>query len=111
MLICLVLDADDMLTANHTKGSRYTKIRLPLFNMFRVDLTLPPGRVKKVHRKRRGIYLDDVMWRVVSKLLRVLIYENTISMMLLLSASMTSITSGPYLTAVGTVALAVIRPM
>jgi hypothetical protein len=67
--------------------------------------------VKKVRRKRRGIYLDDVMWRVVSKLLRVLIYENTISMMLLLSASMTSITSGPYLTAVGKVALAVIRPM
>jgi len=84
---CLVLDADDLLTAHQTKGSRYTRIRLPLFNMFRVDLTLPPDRVKKVNRKRRGIYLDDVMWRVVCKLLRVLMYHNTISMMMLLSAS------------------------
>ena len=115
MLICLVLDADDMLTANHTKGSRYTKIRLPLFNMFRVDLTLPPRRAKKVNRKRRGIYLDDVMWRVVSKLVRVLAQENTIAVMLLLSSSaarnLTSITSGSYLTAAGTVVLAVMRPM
>jgi len=88
---CLVLDADDLLTAHQTKGSRYTRIRLPLFNMFRVDLTLPPVRTQTLkrgeNRKRRGIYLDDVMWRVVCKLLQVLMYHNTISMMMLLSAS------------------------
>ena len=87
----LALNADDLLTAHHTKGSRYTKIRLPLFNMFRVDLTLPPDRSKKLapgeSRKRRGIYLDDVMWKVAGKLLRALMYENVMSMMLLLSAS------------------------
>jgi len=58
-----------------------------------------------VNRKRRGIYLDDVMWRVVSKLVRVLIYENTISMMLLLSAStaknLTHATIGNESTAAG----------
>jgi len=104
-IIQLVLDADSLLTAHQTKGSRFTRIRLPLFNMFRVDLTLPPRRAKKVNRKRRGIYLDDVMWRVVSKLVRVLIYENTISMMLLLSAStaknLTHATIGNESTAAG----------
>jgi len=115
MLTCIVLDADSLLTAHQTKGSRFTRIRLPLFNMFRVDLTLPPRRAKKVNRKRRGIYLDDVMWRVVSKLVRVLMQENTIAVMLLLSSSaarnLTSITSGSYLTASGTVVIAVMRPM
>ena len=107
MLTCIVLDIDDLLTSHHTKGTSYTRIRLPLFNMFRVDLTLPPRRAKKVNRKRRGIYLDDVMWRVVSKLVRVLIYENTISMMLLLSAStaknLTHATIGKESTAAGKV--------
>ena len=97
------MNADDLLTAHHTKGSRYTKIRLPLFNMFRVDLTLPPDRSMKLapgeSRKRRGLYLDDVMLRIRNKFLRAIVQENSTAVVVLLSSSAAkNLTYSPFLT-------------
>jgi hypothetical protein len=36
---------------------------------------------------RRGIYLDDVLWRFVNKLLAELLYHNTLSMMILITSA------------------------
>jgi len=39
------------------------------------------------YHHRRGIYLDDVLWRFVNKLLAELLYHNTLSMMILITSA------------------------
>ena len=84
-LIDLRLNAQDFLNAKHTKGSKASAIKLQSLTMFRNELTLPTK--KKLDKHRRGIYLDDVVWRLVNKLLAELLRHNSIAMMVLLSSA------------------------
>jgi len=78
------LHAQDLLSSSHVEPSRASAITLKAFSMFRTDLTDRPCRQKGGYR--RGIYLDDVVARVVSRLLSELILHNSMTMMLILSS-------------------------
>ena len=88
--------------------TRLSAIKLKHFHMLRTELTLRPdhhhhhrsnnnnhhhhqsttGNHHNHNRNhRRGIYLDDVLWRFVNKLLAELLYNNTLSMMILITSA------------------------
>ena len=87
----LQLHAQDYLNAEHSKQSKRSVIKLNTMGMVRTELTLSPDR--NVGGKRRGIYLDDVVWRLINKLLSELLKKNSIAMMLLLSSAAANRTS------------------
>ena len=92
--------------------TRLSAIKLKHFHMLRTELTLRPDHHHHHHQSnnnnhhhhqsttgnhhnhnrnrnhhRRGIYLDDVLWRFVNKLLAELLYNNTLSMMILITSA------------------------
>jgi hypothetical protein len=86
LTLFLAVNVDFLFPVLRKEQRSYTLIRLPLFNMFRVDLTLPPDRAQTLKpgetRKRRGLYPDDLIPRIVIRLLKTLMYENSIAMLL-----------------------------
>jgi hypothetical protein len=95
----LELHTQDFLNAHHASGMSASVIKLQSLSMSHRDLTKPPkntesGSVKgndaaagKGRHKRRPLYLDDVVWRLVNKLLAELLKNNSIAMMVLLSSA------------------------
>jgi len=79
------LHAQDFLNAKHSKDRKAGVIKLKSLTMFRNELTASPDR--RLGGKRQGIYLDDVVWRLVNKLLSELLRHNSIAMMVLLSSA------------------------
>lgn len=97
----LELHTQDFLNASHAADSSASVIRLKSLSMNHRDLTKPPkadstasdsiGRAP--HSQRRPLYLDDVVWRLVNKLLAELLKYNSIAMMVLLSSAAANRTS------------------
>jgi hypothetical protein len=85
------LYAQDLLSSSHMDRSKASVITLKAFNMFRTDLTGRPSRKKGGYR--RGIYLDEVVARLVNRLLSELILHNSMTMMLILSSAAASNTT------------------
>jgi hypothetical protein len=88
----LELHTQDFLNANHAKATKASIIKLKSLSMSRHDLTKPSKLTKeekqqKVKKYRRPLYLDDVVWRLVNKLLAELLLHNSIAMMVLLSSA------------------------
>ena len=85
------LYAQDLLSTSHVDRSKASVITLKAFNMFRTDLTGRPSRQKGGYR--RGLYLDEVVARLVNRLLSELILHNSMTMMLILSSAAASNTT------------------
>lgn len=85
------LYAQDLLSSSHVDRSKASVITLKAFNMFRTDLTDRPSRKKGGYR--RGLYLDEVVARLVNRLLSELILHNSMTMMLILSSAAASNTT------------------
>lgn len=85
------LHASDFLNAKHTKEDKGSVIKLKSFTMFRDELTLSPD--KKVSKYRRGVYLDDLVWRLVNKLVKELLLNNSIAMMMILTSAVATNTT------------------
>ena len=85
------LYAQDLLSTSHVDRSKASVITLKAFNMFRTDLTGRPSRQKGGYR--RGLYLDEVVTRLVNRLLSELILHNSMTMMLILSSAAASNTT------------------
>lgn len=85
------LHAQDFLNAKHSKDKKAGVIKLKSLTMFRNELTAAPDR--RLGGKRQGIYLDDVVWRLVNKLLSELLRHNSLAMMVLLSSAAANRTS------------------
>lgn len=88
----LELHAQDFLNASHSTHFSASVIKLKSLSMSHKDLTKPPkndGTTVAAGRrpKRRPLYLDEVVWRLVNKLLADLIKNNSIAMMVLLSSA------------------------
>jgi hypothetical protein len=79
----LELHAQDFLNASHASQLSASVIKLRSFTMAHRDLSKPP----KNTAKRRPLYLDEVVWRLVSKLIAELLKNNSIAMMVLLSSA------------------------
>jgi hypothetical protein len=85
------IHAQDLLTLVRTKDTKDGVIKLSTLAMLRNDLTLPPDNVSDGHR--RGIYLDAVVLRLVSRLVSELLRKNFVAMALLLTSATTSAVS------------------
>jgi len=99
------LYAQDLLSTSHVDRSKASVITLKAFNMFRTDLTGRPSRQKGGYR--RGLYLDEVVARLVNRLLSELILHNSMTMMLILSsaaASNTTTAASSAVTSAGSIA-------
>jgi hypothetical protein len=79
----LELHAQDFLNASHASQLSASVIKLRSFTMAHRDLSKPPKNTVK----RRPLYLDEVVWRLVSKLIAELLKNNSIAMMVLLSSA------------------------
>lgn len=97
----LELHTQDFLNASHAADSSASVIRLKSLSMNHRDLTKPPKADSTAsdsigcapHSQRRPLYLDDVVWRLVNKLLAELLKYNSIAMMVLLSSAAANRTS------------------
>ena len=97
----LELHTQDFLNASHAADSSASVIRLKSLSMNHRDLTKPPkadstatdNTGRTLHSQRRPLYLDDVVWRLVNKLLAELLKYNSIAMMVLLSSAAANRTS------------------
>jgi hypothetical protein len=85
------IHAQDLLTLVRTKDTKDGVIKLSTLAMLRNDLTLPPDNELDGHR--RGIYLDAVVLRLVSRLVSELLRKNFVAMALLLTSATTSAVS------------------
>lgn len=85
------LHASDFLNARHTKDDKASAIKLKSFTMFREELTLSPD--KKIGKNRRGIYLDDLVWRLVNKLVRELLIHNSVGILMILTSAVATNTT------------------
>lgn len=89
----LELHTQDFLNASHSTHSKASVIKLKTLSMSHRELTKPPKPTKaeasdpEKRHKRRPIYLDDVVWRLVNHLLADLLKNNSIAMMVLLSSA------------------------
>lgn len=87
----LELHAQDFLNASHSSQLRASVIKLKSLSMSHRDLSKPPKSSDHSNPdylgKRRPLYLDDVVWRLVNKLLAELLKHNSIAMMVLLSSA------------------------
>mmetsp|Transcript_55096 Transcript_55096/g.108809 ORF Transcript_55096/g.108809 Transcript_55096/m.108809 type:complete len:824 (+) Transcript_55096:48-2519(+) len=90
----LELHTQDFLNASHATHSKASVIKLKTLSMSHRELTKPPKPTKaeaaadpEKRRKRRPLYLDDVVWRLVNHLLADLLKNNSIAMMVLLSSA------------------------
>lgn len=92
----LELHTQDFLNASHAEDFKASVIKLKTLSMSHRELTKPPkgdstkkpdGAPSKSTGKRRPLYLDDVVWRLVNKMLAELLRNNSIAMMVLLSSA------------------------
>lgn len=90
----LELHTQDFLNSTHSDVS-YGVIKLKSLSMSHKDLSKPPKNDPTIsaaenefyRNKRRPLFLDDVVWRLVNKLLAELLKNNSIAMMVLLSSA------------------------
>jgi hypothetical protein len=68
--------AQDFINAVHSKDFKNNSIDISMLAMDRVDCTKPP----KNSTKRRGLYLDVFVWRLINKLITKLVATNQLSL-------------------------------
>lgn len=104
----LELHTQDFLNASHAQDTKASVIKLKSLSMSHRELSKPPKgeSTKKDGKngtksagKRRPLYLDEVVWRLVNKLLAELLRNNSIAMMVLLSSAAVNNTTSVVSTA------------
>lgn len=82
----LKLHAQDFLNASHVDAKKASAIYLQVVTMFYKDLTKKyTGKQKR--KGRVGLFLDDITWRIVNKLIAELVNSNKMAMFSIFAAA------------------------
>jgi hypothetical protein len=84
------IHAQDFLTASHVKDSDLSAIKISLLSMFRRDDLSKPN---PKGGRRLPLYLDEVVFRLLNKLIAILLAENGVAFMSLIGGAMVNRTT------------------
>jgi hypothetical protein len=90
------LYAQDLLTAQHVDTKSAAYIEIDVINMNRRELTRPPSKSSSTQH-RRGLYLDQLTWRLVYRTVAELFRTNQLSMMTIVAAATVNQTTNAVL--------------
>ena len=95
--------AEDFLSAKHTNAAKSLShaLKVELMNMTEKELTEKP---KKGSKQRQGLYLDDLVWRLIAKLISELLASNKVALSTILASAAANQTTAAVVGTVTSVA-------